>query len=547
MHRNNGFDPRRRGLLGAAAATGALWCARGANAMTGDEMFPVVETADGWLRGLMSGGVAVFKGVRYGADTSGANRFLPPQPVERWAGVRDAIGYGNFAPQMPADRRRAYADLIMYDLQPGAMGEDCLVMNIWTPSASASSGTKRPVMVHLHGGGYYAGSGNSPQFDGEMLARFGDAVVVTLNHRLGAFGFLDLSEIGGARYAQSGAAGMLDIVAALGWVRQNIAAFGGDPSRVLVFGQFGGGLKTSVLMAMPSARGLFHRAGVMSGSALRVTPQGESRKAAGELVAALGIDGRNGNDTLSRLQALPMHTLLAAQVTMEEVDRARGEAPRSFSPVLDGTAIARHPFDPDSPAFSADVPMMVSTVLDERAYRMVNFDLDAAGLLKFAEARMGAEGRKVLAMYRDEDLAASPYVLQARIDTDMTFRRAAHVQAARKAAANAAPAFAYLWKIPSPAYGGRYGAPHGTDIGPSLHDIRNGLNGPSADNLRLADQLAGAWVAFAATGNPNNSRTPRWPAYTVAQRGTLVFEGDSSRTQAQDDPRKAFREYWASH
>lgn len=547
MHRNNGFDPRRRGLLGAAAATGALWCAKGAHAMTGDQMFPVVETADGRLRGLMSGGIAVFKGVRYGADTSGANRFLPPQPVERWAGVRDATGYGNFAPQMPADRRRAYADLIMYDLQPGAMGEDCLVMNIWTPSASASGVAKRPVMVHLHGGGYYAGSGNSPQFDGEMLARFGDAVVVTLNHRLGAFGFLDLSEIGGARYAQSGAAGMLDIVAALGWVRQNIAAFGGDPSRVLVFGQSGGGLKTSVLMAMPSARGLFHRAGVMSGSALRVTPQAESRKAAGELVTALGIDGRTGDDALSRLQALPMHTLLAAQVTMEEADRAKGEAPRSFSPVLDGTAIARHPFDPDAPALSSDVPMVVSTVLDERAYRMVNFDLDAAGLLKFAEARMGAEGRRVLAMYRDEDPAASPYVLQARIDTDMTFRRAAHVQAARKAAANAAPAFAYLWKIPSPAYGGRYGAPHGTDIGPSLHDIRNGLNGPSADNLRLADQLAGAWVAFAATGNPNNARTPRWPAYTVAQRGTLVFEGDSSRTQAHDDPRKAFREYWAAH
>lgn len=547
MHRNIGFAPRRRGLLGAAAATGALWCARGANAMTGDEMFPVVETADGRLRGLTSGGVAVFKGVRYGADTSGANRFLPPQPVERWAGVRDVTGYGNFAPQMPADRRRPYADLIMYDLQPGAMGEDCLVMNIWTPSASASSGTKRPVMVHLHGGGYYAGSGNSPQFDGEMLARFGDAVVVTLNHRLGAFGFLDLSEIGGARYAQSGAAGMLDIVAALGWVRQNIAAFGGDPSRVLVFGQSGGGFKTSVLMAMPSARGLFHRAGVMSGSALRVTPQAESRKTAGELVAALGIDGRNGDEALSRLQALPMHTLLAAQVTMEEVDRAKGEAPRSFSPVLDGEAIARHPFDPDAPAFSADVPMLVSTVLDERAYRMVNFDLDAAGLLKFAEARMGAEGRKVLAMYRDEDPAASPYVLQARIDTDMTFCRAAHVQAARKAAANAAPAFAYLWKIPSPAYGGRYGAPHGTDIGPSLHDIRNGLNGPSADNLRLADQLAGAWVAFAATGNPNNARTPRWPTYAVAQRGTLVFEGDSSRTQAHDDPRKVFREYWAAH
>lgn len=535
----------RRSLLGAAAATGALWCARGASAMTESEIFPVVETANGRLRGLMSGGIAVFKGVHYGADTAGANRFMPPAPVTRWAGVRDATAYGNYAPQMPADRRRAYADLIMYDLQPGGMGEDCLVMNIWTPSASASSGhaARRPVMVHLHGGGYYAGSGNSAQFDGEMLARFGDAVVVTLNHRLGSFGFLDLSELGGARHAQSGAVGMLDIVAALGWIKENIAAFGGDASRVLVFGQSGGGLKTSTLMAMPSARGLFHRAGVMSGSALRVTPQDASCKAASEFVAALGI----GKDPLRQLQSLPMHTLLAAQVTMEEADRAKGEAPRSFSPVLDGTAIARHPFDPDAPALSAEVPMIVGTVLDERAYRMVNFNLDEAGLLRFVEARAGGDARKVLAMYRDEDPAASPYVLQARIDTDMSFRRAAQVQAGRKAAAGAAPAYAYLWKIASPAYGGRYGAPHGTDIGPSLHDIRNGLNGPSAENVRLADQLAGAWVAFAATGDPNNARTPRWPAYSVAQRGTLVFEGDSSRTGAQDDPRKAFREYWGAH
>jgi para-nitrobenzyl esterase len=534
---------QRRGLLGAAAATGALWCAGAARAITAEEIFPVVETDNGRLRGLMSGGVAVFKGVHYGADTAGRNRYLPPAPVARWAGTRDATAYGNHAPQLPADRRRAYADLIMYDLQPGGMGEDCLVMNIWTPSVSPSGRGKRPVMVHLHGGGYYAGSGNSPQFDGEMLARFGDAVVITLNHRLGSFGFLDLSEIGGARFAQSGAVGMLDIVAALGWIRENIAAFGGDPSRVLVFGQSGGGLKTGVLMVMPSARGLFHRAGVMSGSVLRVTPQEASRQAASAFVAALGLQKENA---AAQLQAMPMQALLAAQVAMENADRARGEAPRAFSPVLDGSAIARHPFDPDAPAMSAEVPMIVGTTLDERAYRMVNFDLDEAGLLKFAQARVGDGARALVAMYRDEDPAASPYVLQARIDTDMTFRRAAHLQSARKAAAGAAPAYAYLWKIPSPAYGGRYGAPHGTDIGPSLHDIRHGLNGPSAESLRLADQLAGAWVAFAAAGDPNNPRMPHWPAHTTARRETLVFEGDSGRTHAEDDPRKAFRSYWAA-
>jgi para-nitrobenzyl esterase len=536
-------SPQRRRLLGAAAASSMICLTPAARAITESELFPVVDTANGRLRGLMSGGIATFKGVRYGADTSGANRFMPPQPVPKWSGVQDATAYGNYAPQMPADRRRAYADLIMYDLQPGGMGEDCLVMNIWTPTLKQDA--KRPVLVHLHGGGYYAGSGNSPQFDGEMLARFGDAVFISLNHRLGSFGFLNLAELGGARYAQSGAAGMLDIVAALGWVRENIASFGGDPSRVLVFGQSGGGLKTSVLMAMPSAKGLFHRAGAMSGSGLRAATMESSAQAAGQFAKLLGID----KGTFAKLHTLPFHQLLAAQVTMEDIDRAKGEAPRAFSPVVDGTAIPRHPFDPDAPAVSADVPLIVSTVLDERAYRKVNFDLDEAGLRKFGQEVAGADGDKVVALYREEDPGASPFVLQARIDSDMTFRRAAHLQAERKALAAAkggAPVYAYLWKVPSPSYGARYGAPHGTDIGPSLHDIRHGLNGPSAESVRLADQLASAWVSFAATGDPNNARTPRWPAYTLPARSTLVFDGTSARTQALDDPRKAFRERWAA-
>ena len=533
------FALQRRRLLGASLASGALGWTGAARAVTEAEIFPVVETANGRLRGLSSGGINVFKGVHYGDDTAGANRFMPPVPVKKWGGVRDATAYGNYAPQLPADRRRAYADLIMYDLQPGGMGEDCLVLNIWTPTLASSA--KRPVLVHLHGGGFYAGSGNSPQFDGEMLARFGDAVVVTLNHRLGAFGYLDLSELGGERYAQSGAVGMLDIVAALAWIRENIASFGGDPSRVLVFGQSGGGLKTSVLMAMPSARGLFHRAGVMSGSGLRAATPAQSAVAARSFTGALGLT----KDTLQRLHTLPFHALLAVQVSMENADRAKGEAPRAFSPVLDGTAIPRHPFDPDAPDISADVPMIVSTVLDERAYRQVNFDLDDEGLQKYAASQVGADAARVVAMYRAEDPAATPYVLQARIDTDMTFRRSAHAQAERKAAQGRAPVYTYLWKVPSPAYGGRYGAPHGTDIGPSLHDIRHGLNGPSVESARLADQLASAWVSFAATGNPNNARTPNWPAFTTAQRATLVFEGSSNDTRAQNDPRQAFRLQWA--
>ena len=527
---------------GGTAAIGlAGFFGNTARAMTEDQLFPIAQTAAGRLRGLNSGGISVFKGVHYGADTSGAYRFMPPGPVAPWSGVRDATGYGNYAPQMPANRAVAYSDLIMYDLQPGGMGEDCLVLNIWTPTLATNA--KRPVMLHLHGGGYYAGSGNSPQFDGEMLARFGDAVVVTINHRLGAFGFLNLAEFGGERYVKSGTVGMLDIVAALAWVKQNIEAFGGDPARVLVFGQSGGGLKTSVLMAMPAAKGLFHRAGVMSGSALRLTGAEASTAAAKTFCDLLGVS----KASLASLHTMPFEKLLAAQVTMEDADRAKGEAPRSFSPVMEGAVIPRHPFDPDAPAVSADVPMMVGTVLDERAYRKVNFDLDEAGLRKVATDAAGAEGGKLLSMYRSEDPNATPFVLQARIDTDNTFRRWAHVQSERKAMQAAAPVFTYLWRIPSPAYGGRYGAPHGTDIGPSMHDIRHGLNGPTPDNLRLADQLASAWVAFAATGNPTNPRIPQWDAYTLPERATMVFERDSRSTALQNDPRKVFREYWAAH
>jgi len=508
--------------------------------MTEADIFPIVETAQGKLRGLVSGGINVFKGVHYGADTSGANRYRPPEPVAAWAGVRDATAYGQYAPQLPASRQREYADLIMYDLQSGGMGEDCLVLNIWTPALHSSA--RLPVMVHLHGGGYYAGSGNSPQFDGEMLARFGNAVVITLNHRLGSFGFLHLAGLGGERYAQSGAVGMLDIVAALGWVRDNVAAFGGDASRVLVFGQSGGGAKTSVLTAMPAGKGLFHRAGVMSGSVLRVATAEAGQQAAETFLNLLGI----GKASLGDLHTLPMHQLLAAQVQMEQADRLRGEAPRAFMPVVDGVALPRHPYDPDAPEMSDHVPMVISTTLDERAYRQVNFDLDEVGLKNFFTARAGPDANKLLAMYRAEDPGATPYVLQARLDTDMTFRLGAHAQSERKAAKGRAPVWTYLWKIPSAAYGGRYGAPHGVDIGPSLHDIRHGLNGPTAENLRLADQLASAWVAFAASGDPNNARTPPWPAFTLPERTTMVFEGSSNTTQAQADPRKAFREYWSA-
>ncbi|MGZ6020053.1 MAG: carboxylesterase family protein, partial [Phenylobacterium sp.] len=245
----------------------------------------------------------------------------------------------------------------------------------------------------------------------------------------------------------------------------------------------------------------------------------------------------------AKLQALPYEAILTAQANLEAADRAKGEAPRSFSPSLDGSVLPSHPFDPAAPAVSAHVPMIVSNVIDERAYRMANFNLDEKGLRAFIAKRVGeARADQVTAMYRDEDPKASPFVLQARFDTDEVFRKNSLIETERKAAQGGAPAWSYLWREPSPSYGGRYGTPHGSDVGPSLHDVRGALNETGPTAIRLADQLASVWVSFAATGDPNNGRIPHWPAYKLPERATMVFGGGPTRVE--NDPRGAFRKFW---
>ncbi|MCO5121815.1 MAG: carboxylesterase family protein [Burkholderiaceae bacterium] len=503
-------------------------------------LFPVVETACGRLRGLAVDGTLAFKGIPYGDDTGGANRFLPPKPPVPWAGVRDATGHGPYAPQLPSTRKGAYSDITLYDLQPGRMGEDCLVLNVWTSSLDPHA--NRPVMVHLHGGGWYSGSGSLPMFDGAMLSRFGDAVVVTLNHRLGAFGFLDLGAFGDERYADSGTAGMMDIVAALEWIRENIAAFGGDPSRVLVFGQSGGGVKTSALLAMPSAQGLFHRAGIMSAPSMRLMEPQESAGFAEAFLRQLQV----GPDRLDALAGFSMEDLLLAQAAVERDFRTPGQGPRVFRPViLKKGAIPRHPFDPDAPPTAREVPVILGSTLDERTFRLNNLRLDWGGLEYEIAARVGDQAGWLIERYRAEDPQATPYLLQARIETDLMFRRGIHRIAERKLALEGAPVWQYLWTAPSPAYGGRYGATHSVDLGPSMYDIRHGLNGPADDNRILADAIASAWCAFAETGDPNNERIADWPAFDLPRRATMVFGADA--IAAQDDPRGELRAFWEAY
>lgn len=530
------FQPNRRALLGAAGAS--FFMAGVARAATTD-IFPIVETRAGKLRGLVSGGIKVFKGVPYGADTSGRNRFRPPQPVKPWAGVRDALDYGQIPPQTPGDRRADYANLIYLDIQPGGMGEDCLNLNIWTPDLTRTA--RKPVIVRFHGGGFYGGSSNSPGMDGEMMARFADCVVVSVNQRLSAFGFLHLAESGApAEFAQSGVAGLSDLAAALAWVRDNIEAFGGDPGKVMIMGQSGGGAKVSAMMAMPAAKGLFHRAVQQSGAMIRVAPRERAKQTTDAFLKTLNLGGGD----IRKLQAVPFYDLLSAQADMEAAARIRGEAPGSFTPVLDGVALPRHPFDPDAPAISADVPMIVSTTLDERSYRQRDFDQTWDGVKAMLKPRVGADADAVLDRYRQEDPAASPYLIQARIISDQG-RGASFAMAERKAAQAAqggAPVWVYLWKSPSPAWGGRYGATHGVDVGPSAREIRGALQGPEANNMRLADELSSALAAFVKTGDPNTPKLPAWAPYDRARRTTMVF--DNPRSHAEADYRADFRALW---
>lgn len=531
------FKPSRRFfLMSAASVAGVAGIASPAWARRA--LWPVVETAQGKLMGASSGGINSFKCIPYGAPTGGANRFMPPQTVEAWAGVREAIAYRDVSPQMPGNRASDYADLIVFDRQPAGQGEDCLSLNLWTPSLDREA--KKPVIVVLHGGGFYAGSGNSFGMDGERMARFADSVVIAVNHRLGAFGFAHFATFD-EDFALSGAVGMMDIVAALDWIQENVAQFGGDPSRVLVYGQSGGGAKTSTLLAMPDAEGKFHSAGVMSGSMLTAGKPDAAAETAERLLAELGLK----TSEVRKLQDVPFTKVLEAQAKLEAADRAKGEAPRSFGPVVDGVAIPRDPFAPDAPPTAKNVPTIISTALDERTYRMVDFDLDEAGLLAYAETRAGDQAEEAIALYRAEDPKATPFLIKARMDTDLSFRKSAFTQAERKAAqaaAGGAPVWTYLWTWPSPAYGGRYGAVHGIDVGLSLNSVRGGLTGTDEDSLRMADRISSVWAALAATGDPNNDILPEWPAYTSEDRATMIFNSDP---KVVNDPRAEIRDFWA--
>jgi para-nitrobenzyl esterase len=493
---------------------------------------PLIETRTGKLRGAQQGSVAYFKGVHYGASTTGERRFMPPQKVEPWSGVRDATQLGLRSPQLASG---VIPEVDAVDVKE-PMGEDCLCLNIWT--SLGSHARRRPVMVWLHGGGFTSGSGGARIYDGTNLAARHDVVVVTVNHRLNAFGFLFLPDVGGAKYAQASNVGMLDIVQALEWVRDNIAAFGGDPGNVTIFGQSGGGSKVSTLMAMPAARGLFHRAIVQSGSSIK----GVSREAANKSTAAFLAKLDIAPNEVDKLQSLTMQQLLAAQSGGGLI----GNPALRFAPVVDGSALPTDPFDPVAPAISAHVPLLVGSTQDEAGFfpgtALDPIDESAlAPRVKQSLHASDAQTAAVIAAYRKDQPGISPIDIAIEVASDLFAWKNALTQAERKSAQHGAQVYMYYFTWKSPVREGKLRAFHTLDIPFAFDnvDLGRSMTGTGHDRYALQNRMSSAWVAFARTGNPNTPSLPHWPAYDSDQRATMILDNEC---RLVNDPRPDDRE-----
>lgn len=503
----------------------------------------VVATTAGRIRGFTRNGVFVFKGVPYGDTTAGANRFLPPKPVQPWTDVRPTVAWGPVSPHGPRAGWVNQEEQFLYQWDDGFVGEDMLRLNVWTPAVSG----RRPVLVWIHGGGYASGSSQELRaYDGERIAREHDAVLVSMNHRLNVFGFLDLSQIGGEPYAQSGNASMLDLVQALQWVRDNITNFGGDPGNVTIFGQSGGGGKVTTLMAMPAARGLFHKAVAISGSFIAASTRDKATELATLVMQELGLRPSQ----VDRLHTVSTDALLNAGIAAQAKQTpfrfpAPGTPPvisLGWQPVVDGTVLPEVPFESAAPAVSASVPFLVGNTFHEFT---TGINQPAAHLLTWAQVteelnpQLGHRTVGSIEAYRAAFPSATPFEVRGLIGADV-FRRGAVMQTERKAAQGGAPVYHYWFGWKTPVLDGRPLAYHCQDLAFWFDNVDLCLQstGGGVEARRLASQMSRALVAFARTGNPNHDGMPQWQPFTEANRVMMVFD---TTTEVRVDPDRQAR------
>lgn len=533
---------QQAGLIGSALGIDAIFPSAAfsqalklpkENKIIASENHAVVETATGKVRGYSNGGIYTFKGIPYAASTAGAGRFMPAAKPVAWAGVRDTLVYGPVCPQRPNPYWAQAEVAFLQQWNDGYQNEDCLNLNIWSPGLN--DGKKRAVMFWIHGGAFIAGSAHEhPSNDGENLSRFGDVVVVSINHRLNAFGYLDLSDYG-SQYKASANVGMLDIVMALEWVRDNIENFGGDKNNVTIFGQSGGGAKVNVLMAMPSAKGLFHKAICQSNSIAQVSTHEYAIQQTAAILKYLNISSSN----IAALHDIPAARLWEAGMGVEKVlgwDVPKNVGRAGLQAVVDGNILPEHPFDPGASALSANIPYMIGSCRNESSPSVNNIAIESlteAGLEGKMNERFGREnGMLVYKTLRSTHPSVKPVEILSYISAQNTM---SHLIAERKAAQQSAPVYLYMFGWHTPMLDGRPRAFHCSDMPFAFYnyDRCDFYTGGGAEAKKLSAAMAGAWVSFAKTGNPNHKGLAHWPSFNAQPGATMIFDNDC---QVKIDP-----------